>query len=338
MTMSIDNLFSLKILLLITSISLITFFSNLLPQQILSICAACAVIYAAAMNSAKYVVEGNVPGSLSSFTIWLLPIAATAALVGIYTYILSFGMILFNEIKSIYIILTGVVCAFSTFRPLFFSSILGDICCVILMAIVAIQLYYNSACGTILFTVVFSYQGICQLPISSFQNAFLICFFMFLMEICEYSEMQVSDLTGHFNVGNNKFLEKVSLFGKDIHWNNTHDGLQSFALKDIILPGLFVAQMLRFDLFKADNTRILGQNRGGLLWTPYFYASFICLFAGFCLHNLVSTMEDKTLPTFLFTFPSCVCTTVLFSIARREFVDLIKFSDNNGMDFRAKKM
>ena len=315
-----------------------TFLNSFLPTQILSIFAASAVVYAASMNGANNAMEGNLAGSLSSFTIWLLPLATTAALVGIYTYIFSFGIVLFNEVKSIYVLVTGIVCTFATFRPLFFSSILGDISCVVLIILISIQVYYNNACGTILLTVVFSFQGICQLPISSFQNAFLICFFMFLMEILEYSEMQVSDLAGHFNIGNNKLLEKVSLFGKDIHWNNTHDGLQFFDLKDIVLPGLFVAQMLRFDLFNADNKRILGHKKSGLLWTPYFYASFTCLFAGFCLHNLVSTMEDKTLPTFLFTFPSCVCTTILFSLARREFVNLIKFSDSNGLLDRAKKM
>ena len=68
---------------------------------------------------------------------------------------------------------------------------------------------------------------------------------------CIFSEF-VCDTNIKMGSKISQILEKVSLFGKDIHWNNTHDGLQSFALKDIILPGLFVAQMLRFDLFPEN--------------------------------------------------------------------------------------
>ena len=161
------------------------------------------------------------------------------------------------------------------------------------------------------------------------------------MELCEFSEMTVSDIASSFSpsIGSSKVFEKISLFGKTLHWKNMHDGFHSFALKDIVIPGLFVSQMLRFDLFNADNKRVLGSHKDTSIWTPYFYASFICLVGGLSLHNLVSTMENKTLPIFLFTFPSCVCTTILFSIARREFASLVKFADDgSGMNDRAKKM
>ena len=338
--MTINDQFSLKILFLVSCLSLVTTLTSLLPAQILAVVAATVVVYAAAMSNAKGFISGNLTGSLSSFSIWMLPIAATAALIGIYVWILSFGPISFNEVKSVYILLTGIVCTFATFRPLFFGSILGDLFCVVFIIIVSAQIYYNS-CGTIFLTAVFSYQAIRRVPISSFQNAFLLCFFMFLMELCEFSEMSVSDIADSFSpsLGGSKVFEKISLFGKTLHWKNNHDGFHSFALKDIVLPGLFVSQMLRFDLFNADNKRVLGGYKDAQLWTPYFYASFICLVGGFSLHNVVSTMENKTLPIFLFMFPSCICTTVLFSIARREFAPLMKFADDgSSMNDRAKNM
>ena len=88
--------------------------------------------------------------------------------------------------------------------------------------------------------------------------------------------------------------------------------------------------MLRFDLFNADNKRVLG-GQGCAIMDPVFLRIVYMFVGGFSLHNVVSTMENKTLPIFLFMFPSCICTTILFSIARREFAPLMKFADDGSV-------
>ena len=127
--MPVSDQFSVKILLFVSCLSLVTTLTSLLPAQVLAVVAATVVIYAAAMTNAKLYVSGTPTGSLSSFSIWMLPIAATAALIGIYVWIFSFGGVSFNEVKSVYILLTGVVCTFATFRPLFWFNFGRPVLC-----------------------------------------------------------------------------------------------------------------------------------------------------------------------------------------------------------------
>ena len=50
--------------------------------------------------------------------------------------------------------------------------------------------------------------------------------------------MNVSDIADSFSpsIGSSKVFKTISLFGKTLHWKNTHDGFHSFALKDIVIP------------------------------------------------------------------------------------------------------
>ena len=296
-----------------------------IPAPVLSIIVAAVVIYAASANVAVSVSEGQIAHFDRNFGVCLLPLAAILVVLGIYGYLSVFGKGSFTEAATAYILLAGAYAVFLTFRPLFRRSWIGDVVTGALVLAFGISLYFQ-ACGTVLFGIVFSYQGIVQLPASNFRTAFLIFLSMFLVECVEKSGFQVD----HFGtvIFEGTMLENMVLLGKSVNLHN-RDTL-NLGLKDVVLPGLFVSLMLRYDSFNADSKRTIGDPQrsfGSLPPAPFFWVSFITLLLGFGMHGFMSRFEDSPMPTFLFTFPACVGCTLSFAMAKQQLFSLLGYSD-----------
>ena len=297
----------------------------IVPAPILSVVVAGAVIYSASANVAVSVSEGKTTLFEGNFGVCLLPVAAVLVVLGIYGYLSVFGKSSFTEVATGYILVAGAYAIFSTFRPLFRQSWLGDIVTVALVAGLGFSLYLR-ACGTVLFGIVFSYQGITQLPVSSFRTSFIIFFSMFLVECVEKSGFEVDNFGTVIFQGT--MLENMVLFGKSV---NLHDrDTLNLGLKDVVLPGLFVSLMLRYDMYNADSKRTIGASKrrpGELPSAPFFWVSFVTLLLGFGMHGVMSHFEDSPMPTFLFSFPACVGCTLSFAMAKQQFSSLLGYSD-----------
>jgi len=195
-------------------------------------------------------------------------------------------------------------------------------------------MYFN-ACGTVLFAIVFTHQGIDHLPVSTFQTAFVLFFAMFIVD-CVGKTNFLYDEFGS-NILDGAILENMVLYGKSLHLQN-RDTL-NLGLKDVVIPGMFVSLMLRYDLRNAETVRIVGGQGMKTQPTPFFHVSFFSLLCGYCLHVVMAAMEDSPMPVFLFTFPSCVCSTLTFALGKQQFFSLLKYSDNStgdALEFKEK--
>ena len=85
-------------------------------------------------------------------------------------------------------------------------------------------------------------------------------------------------------------------------------------LGDIVIPGIFVALMLRF-----DTSRALGH-------TPYFHANLIAYELGLGCTVAIMHFFDSAQPALLYLVPACIGASLLTAAARGELKELLNFS------------
>merc|ERR1712212_26976 len=89
-------------------------------------------------------------------------------------------------------------------------------------------------------------------------------------------------------------------------------------LGDIVIPGIFIALLLRFDL--SRDTKKVGAK-------PYFYVGFIAYFLGLLLTIFVMHVYKHAQPTLLYLVPSCLGAPLLLALAKGEVMALMNYED-----------
>lgn len=92
-------------------------------------------------------------------------------------------------------------------------------------------------------------------------------------------------------------------------------------LGDIVIPGIFIALLLRFDHSKKDKTSRV-----------YFYSGFVAYFLGLVLTVLVMHTFKAAQPALLYLVPACLGTPITLALLRGEISDLFKYEDNPEKD------
>ena len=90
-------------------------------------------------------------------------------------------------------------------------------------------------------------------------------------------------------------------------------------LGDIVIPGIFVALCLKFDIdrcLKTGNVKSLTQ-----ISVPYFNTAFIGYVVGICATFAAMYIFDHAQPALLFLVPSCTISVLLLSVVRGELED-----------------
>jgi len=91
--------------------------------------------------------------------------------------------------------------------------------------------------------------------------------------------------------------------------------LSMLGLGDIVIPGIFVALMLRFDA------------KQGLHHMPYFYSNMAGYVLGLATTVAVMHFFDAAQPALLYLVPACVGASMLMAGARGEFKTLLNYSE-----------
>jgi minor histocompatibility antigen H13 len=86
-------------------------------------------------------------------------------------------------------------------------------------------------------------------------------------------------------------------------------------LGDIVIPGIFVALMLRFD------------HKHGFTSTPYFYANFVAYVLGLVTTVGVMHVFDAAQPALLYLVPACIGAALLTAVSRGELQLLLNYSE-----------
>jgi minor histocompatibility antigen H13 len=91
-------------------------------------------------------------------------------------------------------------------------------------------------------------------------------------------------------------------------------------LGDIVIPGIFVSLMLRFDSQK------------GLASRPYFMTNLVFYELGLCATVAVMHFFDAAQPALLYLVPCCIGGSLLTAVSRGELSELLNFSTQKKED------
>lgn len=92
-------------------------------------------------------------------------------------------------------------------------------------------------------------------------------------------------------------------------------------LGDIVVPGLFIALALRYDLYRfhQQNPTLNYKRHMYRFPKPYFISTFAAYIAGLVLTMTVMHVFKKAQPALLYLSPFCAASALLTALVRREF-------------------
>src|ERR1700734_46904 len=91
-------------------------------------------------------------------------------------------------------------------------------------------------------------------------------------------------------------------------------------LGDIVVPGLFIALALRYDLYRfhQQNPTVNYKRHMYRFPKPYFISTFAAYIAGLVLTMTVMHVFKKAQPALLYLSPFCAASALLTALVRRE--------------------
>lgn len=104
----------------------------------------------------------------------------------------------------------------------------------------------------------------------------------------------------------------------------TQTDMSMLGLGDIVIPGLFIALMLRFDTRTVDFTQPLSMKR-----LPYFYAVLVAYVAGLVATILAMQVFNAAQPALLYLVPACLLTVLGMSVAKGELKELWTYTEED---------
>jgi len=103
------------------------------------------------------------------------------------------------------------------------------------------------------------------------------------------------------------FMER-GLFGKNF---------AMLGLGDIVIPGIFIALLLRFDYSRGkDCSRV------------YFYMNYLAYLGGLITTVVILHVFNSAQPALLYLVPACIGSALLTSLVRGELMLLLKYEDH----------
>lgn len=102
-------------------------------------------------------------------------------------------------------------------------------------------------------------------------------------------------------------------------------------LGDIVIPGLFVALMLRFDL---RNVSIAAPIPSRL---PYFFGAVLSYVGGLIATYIALTVFEAAQPALLYLVPANLLTAMIMATVRKEFSQLIAYTEEETVDEKPAK-
>lgn len=104
-------------------------------------------------------------------------------------------------------------------------------------------------------------------------------------------------------------------------WPRAGGAFSLLGLGDIVIPGIFIALMLRFD---AERSKKLGLKH---VQKTYFHACFVGYVIGLATTIVVLHVFQAGQPALLYIVPAIIGSVVITAIARGEMGDLLAYRD-----------
>jgi minor histocompatibility antigen H13 len=288
--------------------------------------------------------------SMSASDAWKFPFIGSLVLFGLYILFKIFSKEYINLLLTGYFLIFGILAISATIRPIFLPFFGKELKSLkytlktfwkkndtekieiefdkidILSFIIStfIGLWYIMTKHWIannIFGLSFSIQGISLISIGSYKIGCILLGGLFFYDIFWVFGTEVM-----VTVAKSFDAPIKLLFPKDISAETLEFSM--LGLGDIVIPGIFIALLLRFDAKKSLPNKNFSK--------IYFYTCYIGYIFGLMSTIIVMHIFQAAQPALLYLVPSCIGTSLFLSIIRGEFKELLKYHDENNEEKKEK--
>jgi len=286
--------------------------------------------------------------SMSSDDAWKFPFIGSGVLFGLYLLFKMFSKEYINLLLTGYFLLFGIAAVTATIKPIvaplfskkqkpwkfswlpFWKSKdpitlefgKADILAFILAMIIG--WWYVSTKHWIsnnIFGLAFSIQGVAMLSLGSYKVGCILLGGLFFYDIFWVFGTDVMVTVAKSFDAPIKLLFPKHMFAETLEFS-------MLGLGDIVIPGVFIALLLRFDLHRAKNKKIYSK--------IYFYTCYIGYFLGLLSTILVMHVFKAAQPALLYLVPACIGSSMMLAIIRGEVNLLLSYEEEQAKDKQQK--
>jgi len=281
--------------------------------------------------------------SMSKKDAAMFPIIASCALFGLYIFFKIFSKEYINLLLALYFFVIGVLCVTNLLRPLVtlvlpsafpnstyqvvfdegegedkvnhidykFDRI--DLVCLALAGVIGVwYLLKKHWIANNIFGLAFSLTGIELLHLNSFPIGCILLGGLFVYDIFWVFGTDVMVTVATSFEAPIKLLFPMDLLENGLWAKN----FAMLGLGDIVIPGIFIALLLRYDVSRGQGSR------------AYFYANYLAYFLGLASTVLVMHVFKSAQPALLYLVPACIGSALLTALVRGEIPELLKYEDH----------
>jgi len=282
--------------------------------------------------------------SMSKKDAAMFPIIASCALFGLYIFFKIFSKEYINLLLALYFFVIGVICVSNLLRPLV-SLALGtsfknsnyqiilnegdddnktnhvdvkfdriDLVCLLVSSVFGLwYLVTKHWIANNIFGLAFSLTGIEVLHLNSFPIGCILLGGLFVYDIFWVFGTDVMVTVATSFEAPIKLLFPMDFMEKGLFGKN----FAMLGLGDIVIPGIFIALLLRFDY-----------SRGTTCSRVYFYMNYMAYLGGLITTVVILHVFNSAQPALLYLVPACIGSALITSLVRGELMLLLKYEDH----------
>jgi minor histocompatibility antigen H13 len=287
--------------------------------------------------------SGEKPDRMTQTEAMTFPIIASCTLFALYIVFKIFSKDLINYLLTIYFFILGVIALSYLLSPIVsslvptaipkipyqivfqqgegnkkkyfinykFSS--HDVVCLIISTAIGVwYLLKKHWIANNLFGLAFAVNGVALLHLNNVVTGCILLGGLFFYDIFWVFGTNVMVTVAKSFEAPIKLVFPQDLLEHGLHASN----FAMLGLGDIVIPGIFIALLLRFDNSLKRKTKI------------YFYATFIAYFAGLLLTIGVMHVFKHAQPALLYLVPTCIGTPLVVALVRGELKQLFAYEDH----------
>ncbi|XP_033208137.1 minor histocompatibility antigen H13 [Belonocnema kinseyi] len=283
--------------------------------------------------------SGEKPETMSHKEAAMFPLISSVALFGLYVFFQIFSKEYINYLLTGYFFFIGILALSHLASPLISSLVpaaipktryqihfteddedvinykfnLHDIVCLLCCSLVgAWYIYKKHWIANNLFGIAFAINGVELLHLNNVVTGCILLCGLFIYDIFWVFGTNVMVTVAKSFEAPIKLVFPQDLLEKGLSGSN----YAMLGLGDIVVPGIFIALLLRFDrsLSRKSNT--------------YFYSTFFAYFMGLLLTMLIMHLFNHAQPALLYLVPMCLGTPLLLALVKGDIKALFSYEDH----------
>ncbi|XP_014901200.1 minor histocompatibility antigen H13 isoform X2 [Poecilia latipinna] len=287
--------------------------------------------------------SADAPETITSRDAARFPIIASCTLFGLYLFFKVFSQEYINLLLSVYFFVLGVLALSHTMSPamarifpesfpnkqyqLLFTQGSGEskeeivnyefdtknLVCLVLSSVVGVwYLLKKHWIANNVFGLAFALNGVELLHLNNVSTGCILLGGLFIYDVFWVFGTNVMVTVAKSFEAPIKLVFPQDLLEKGLEASN----FAMLGLGDIVIPGIFIALLLRFDVSLKKNSR------------TYFYSSFLAYIFGLGLTIFVMHTFKHAQPALLYLVPACVGFPVVVALCKGELTEMFNYESS----------